>query len=370
MGGLLSDQVEVVRTRLAAVRGASDEQRIHRARIEAKRLRYLLETLHQSGQVDPRPALKHLKRLQDLLGELHDSHVLGPSSRMRWPTSLPSERGGLSRTGRPDARWRERPCDDSPRPGLLAAERHLADRRDALYAALEHEWGSAGVEVLAADVLALVSTLESRAGGQLAMLRRWLLSALPPVVADVSPRELDEGWLPGTRLRERGRHERGPDGERWSRALAQGAGPWRLAVEEETSREVFEALWPLTADRSSRRRWEVSDGGLTWAVEELAGSGPWAAEVRLPPHAVDAPLPHWLAPLVTREVTGAEPAGEMPAPAIAAPEAQSTAHQVDRRSQRHAAVAVAIAGRRAAPTRTPGWSRVARQPLTTSQPPA
>ena len=69
---------------------------------------------------------------------------------------------------------------------------------------------------------------------------------------------------------------------------------------------MFETLWPLTERRSSRRRWEISDGGLTWTVEELAGSGPWAVEVRLPPHAADAPLPEWLAPLVMREVTGDE----------------------------------------------------------------
>lgn len=330
MGGLLSHQLEVVRTRLAAVRGASDEQRIHRTRIEAKRLRYLLEALRQSGQVDPRPAVKHMKRLQDLLGELHDSHVLASelanaladvsAERARWLVQDSS-------AGRAVARQALR---DSPRTGLLAVQRRLTERRDALYAALEHEWGSSGIEGLSDDVLALASKLESRAGGQLAMLRRWLLSALPPVLADAPPREVDEGWLPGTRLRERVRRERGPEGSRWSRALAQGAGPgtWRLAVEEETTLEVFEALWPLTeGSRSSRRRWEVTDGGLAWGVEEFAESGPWVAEVRLPPHAADVALPDWLAPLVTREVTvtGGDPAGEESAPATATPDSESIA---------------------------------------------
>jgi CHAD domain-containing protein len=260
MGGLLSHHLEVVRTRLASVRNASDEQRIHGARIEAKRLRYLLEALRQSGQVDPRSALKHMKRLQDVLGELHDSHLLATelanaladvsAERARWLVQ-----NGAGAAGRALARQALR---DSPRTGLLAVRRRLADRRDTLYATLESEWGRTGVEVLAEDVLALVSRLESRAGGPLATTRRWHLSALPPVLADVPP-------------------------------------------------------------RSSRRRWEVSDGGLTWGVEELAEDGPWVAEVRLPLDVADVPLPGWLAPHVTREVTGDAPAGEDPSPPPVAP---------------------------------------------------
>ena len=102
MGGLLSDQVEIVRTRLAAVRGASDEQRIHRARIEAKRLRYLLETLRQSGQVDPRRALKRLKRLQESPGGAARQPRAGDRARGRAGRSLrrASEAARPGRVGR------------------------------------------------------------------------------------------------------------------------------------------------------------------------------------------------------------------------------------------------------------------------------
>ena len=160
MGGLLSQQLEVVRTRLSEVRGAADEQRIHRTRIEAKRLRYLLEVLRQSGQVDPRPAVKRLKRLQDLLGELHDSHVLATELA----NALADVSADRARRLLQDGPARQ-VLRDSPRTGLLAVQRRLTDRRDARYAALEQEWASGGVEQLAADVLALVSTLQSRRSG-------------------------------------------------------------------------------------------------------------------------------------------------------------------------------------------------------------
>ena len=60
--------------RLGDVRGLRDQRAAHRARIAAKRLRYLLEPIR--SEVDGVESLiARLQRLQDLLGELHDSQV-------------------------------------------------------------------------------------------------------------------------------------------------------------------------------------------------------------------------------------------------------------------------------------------------------
>jgi CHAD domain-containing protein len=62
---------------LQAVTAPTDEEQAHCARIAGKQLRYLLEPLADSQRAggEARAAVQGLKKLQDLLGELHDVHV-------------------------------------------------------------------------------------------------------------------------------------------------------------------------------------------------------------------------------------------------------------------------------------------------------
>lgn len=72
---LLAREAERLRQELADIKGVDDDASAHRARLRAKRLRYVLEPLR--GELKgAKAAVKQLKGLQDVLGELHDLHTL------------------------------------------------------------------------------------------------------------------------------------------------------------------------------------------------------------------------------------------------------------------------------------------------------
>ena len=72
---VLSRHLELARRALDRVEHPTQVGAIHRARIRVKRLRYLLEALEQMTPAGGR-ALKHLRLLQDALGELHDAQEM------------------------------------------------------------------------------------------------------------------------------------------------------------------------------------------------------------------------------------------------------------------------------------------------------
>ena len=76
LAGLLRERLAKLLGAITRITGPDDVAHAHRARIEGKRLRYLLEPLRATPGLGAREAVRRLKRLQDLLGELHDAHVL------------------------------------------------------------------------------------------------------------------------------------------------------------------------------------------------------------------------------------------------------------------------------------------------------
>ena len=56
--------------------------RLHGVRIEAKKLRYALELARELDRVPTLRALRQLKRMQDLLGRMHDLEVLAGYTRL------------------------------------------------------------------------------------------------------------------------------------------------------------------------------------------------------------------------------------------------------------------------------------------------
>ncbi len=332
LAAALSRELERLGERLAAIRGAADEENIHRARIAGKRLRYLLEPLRGHRDADVGQAVKQLKDLQDVLGEIRDRQVL--AARIASALSdAAAEHGRRAHAAlqEPDAergRLRDDEHEASPRAGLLELDRLARERRDELFARLETEWREGGIEAFAAVVRGIASSLEARAGGRVERQRRYLLSGAPPSLEGSRTVEVTQGWLPGERFREQVRRVRAAGGERYWRALEVG-GARSVNAEEETTREVFEALWPLTEGRRVvKRRTAVEEGRRTWNIDEFVDRGLVMAVATLPADEVDLVLPVWLRPLVALEVTddparsdeglacapSAPPGGERPEP--------------------------------------------------------
>ena len=135
--------------------------------------------------------------------------------------------------------------------------------------------------------------------------RKFLLRRLPPVLRPDAVLELEQGYLPGERLVERVRRVRDREGERFFRTVKGAMGLARVEIEEEASRELFAALWPLTLGRRVRkRRYKVRAGELVWELDFFLDRELVLAEVELPSEDTPVPIPEWLRPCLVREVTG------------------------------------------------------------------
>ncbi len=172
---ILSQRAASLGRRLERITAAGEVSRAHRARIGAKRLRYLAEPLEQLLAADRRPAaragelVRRLKELQDLLGELHDAHVMEAeiAAAVRDAAAERAERL-LELTlaaGEIDAvrlrTERRRPQE----PALLALARRNRARRDALFGDFAARWQEEPVAELLAAAGAMAAALR---GGEAA----------------------------------------------------------------------------------------------------------------------------------------------------------------------------------------------------------
>jgi adenylate cyclase len=135
--------------------------------------------------------------------------------------------------------------------------------------------------------------------------RKFLLRALPHRVSTARSIEVDQGYIPGTRINERIRRTRSAEGVRYYRTIKSGSGIERLEIEEETSEEFFMAVWPLTRGaRVFKRRYLVPEGDVVWEIDEFIDrSDLWLAEVELESVHQIVVIPDWLRPVLDREVT-------------------------------------------------------------------
>jgi len=287
--------------RLAAVATLDCRTEAHAARIRLKRLRYLIDSTAERLE-DPEPAQALCKRLQDLLGQLNDAHVLRAMLLEALEhTALAPASATLRRPSAAAFERRRRPREHA---GLLELRRRATERSESLFSTLERDWLGDGAAALVAAVERVAESAATAARGTLEIERKYLLRGRPQLPAGTPVQDIDQGWLPGKLLRERLRRVRTPKAVRYLRTIKFGQGLQRIEVEEPTSARVFELLWPLTEGRRvSKLRHAVHEAGRIWEIDEFQDRELWLAEVELPDVDAPAEAPAWLAPWIVREVT-------------------------------------------------------------------
>jgi CHAD domain-containing protein/CYTH domain-containing protein len=280
---LVTAATRCLRDRLAQVRTVADQPIAHEARIEAKRLRYLLEPL-ESVVDSASDVIARLKELQDLIGDMHDATLFIDELVTDAESTDP---------------------DDPTRPGLVALVTRLRARETLAFERLDEEWLGDRSYVFFESTAAIAAELAVRARRDLEIERKYLLRALPEHALAWPHREIEQGYVPGQRLAERLRHVRIDGSERFYRTVKAGNGVARTELEDETTQHIFETMWPLTEGRRvHKRRYAVADGAHVWEIDEFTDRELILAEVELPDTDTIVEPPEWLAPYVVREVTG------------------------------------------------------------------
>jgi CHAD domain-containing protein len=158
---ILRDEVAKLESHLAKVQHADDKEEAHRARISAKRVRYLLEPFAEELP-EAGPMVKRFKALQDLLGELHDSHVLEDELKDAIEDAA-AERARrileLSLAENPDPARLRAERRRARESGIIALARQNRHRRDRLFATVEAEWLHGKADAFLKEVAALEEKL-------------------------------------------------------------------------------------------------------------------------------------------------------------------------------------------------------------------
>jgi CYTH domain-containing protein len=283
---------------------------VHESRIRAKRLRYLLEPV-RAEVAGAKSLVRGLKALQELLGQLHDMHVIEAALETALAEASHEKAmrlRDLAMAGERSALQRERRRDE--RLGIVTLSAVARATRDSLYAELEKHWlGTRMVELMSEvrNLADAIGPVPETAGGwkpPLERERKFLLRRMPEHARTVPAMEIVQGWIPGRTLCERLRRVRGGHGQRFYRTVKLGSGLERIEIEEDATAEVFDAMWPLTEGcRIAKRRFRVADGKHVWEIDEFTDRDLVLAEVELAAADEEVTPPSWLSAEIVREVT-------------------------------------------------------------------
>jgi CHAD domain-containing protein len=292
-GELIGLKAGALEQQLRRIVSAEKGDELHRARIEAKRLRYLLEPL-QAEVPGARTLVSEMKALQDLLGELQDSRVLAKT------ISDELERGAIEEARRlRDLAFEGGAIPDvqgKVHPDLLALLRSQRERRDRVFEQLSRDWIPPASAPFFQETARLARRLSSARAPR--HHRRYQLSSVPDEARRRTPRFIRQSFLPGRRIREQVLSIRTGGRSKYVRTSSIEGRP---RTEEPISRELYEALASAAPHRVERIHYEVRRDGSRWEIDEVPDRGLVLAEVASDG---EVALPEWIAPLLVREVTG------------------------------------------------------------------
>ena len=148
------------------------------------------------------------------------------------------------------------------------------------------------------------STLKVMSNEDREIERKYLLRALPYGVAAHPGVEIDQGYIPGIKVRERVRRISAGALVRYVRTIKVGTGMNRFEFEEDSSEEFFATVWPLTqGHRLRKRRYRVPGASGVWEVDEFLDRELVLAEIELTDEDQVVELPAEIAAVMDREVT-------------------------------------------------------------------
>lgn len=146
---------------LGQIANINDTERLHDGRISGKRLRYLLEPIRPYVN-EAQQVVRQSKKLQDLLGDLNDIHVLmreiddalAGSTQQRGDRVRASLRGG-------DIDRARREASMSEWTGFIELHARLDQERRVLVAKLRDRWLGSELEALVGQARDLAQQLRS-----------------------------------------------------------------------------------------------------------------------------------------------------------------------------------------------------------------
>jgi hypothetical protein len=150
----------------------AEVEALHDMRIAAKRLRYVLELTAPVFGPGAERGAKQAKKLQDLLGEIHDCDVMGPRVERHVEALRGADAHALSGAAGPrapdldPAAAREAPHRRDYR-GLETLEVYLRARRQVLYARFLRDWARLEGEDFEGELRrSLAATVDGAAQGE------------------------------------------------------------------------------------------------------------------------------------------------------------------------------------------------------------